>query len=137
MGRVINPERAGVERNRMVKSVAVANHRLIRQQEINTDTRDLAAYIALGLEAIASTIDPTVEAWERRGYWLKADRFRMDWGWSEKLGGKMRTAVLAEDWATVAGTAATIAEKLVNVETPKRESKPPPWIGAWEKLIQK
>ena len=136
MGRVINPERAGVERNRMVKSVAAANRMLIRQAEINSQTRDLAAYIALGLEAIAGTIDPTVDAWEKRGYWLKADRFRMEWAWAEKLGGKMRIAVLSEDWASVAMTAASLAEKLIKVVEPKRTSPAQPWIGALDKLRQ-
>ena len=134
MGRVINPERAGFERNRLVKTLAVANNRLLRQQEINAETRDLAAYEALCMEAIASTIDPTVEAWEKRGYWLKADRFRMDWAWAEKLGGKMRAAVLAEDWATAAGTAVSLAEKLMNVDLPKRESSTKPWTGSMDEF---
>ena len=137
MGRVINPDRVGGERNRLVKTVAAANRMLIHQAEINTQTRDLAAYIALGLEAIARTIDPTVEAWEKRGYWLKADRFRMDWAWAEKLGGKMRIAVLSEDWASVATTAASLAEKLVKVVEPKRTSTAQPWVGALDKLRQK
>ncbi len=39
----------------------------MKQTEITDKTRDLAAFIALALEAIASTIDTSVEAWEKRG----------------------------------------------------------------------
>jgi hypothetical protein len=136
LGRVINPERAGVERNRLVKLIAGANRRLIRQTEINAETYDLAAFIALSLEALARTIDPTVEAWEKRGYWLKADRYRMDWDWAESQGKKLRTAVLGDDWASVALSAALIAEKLGKVEEGKRAIKEQPWSGAMSKLQQ-
>ncbi len=39
----------------------------------------------LALEEINSNIDKSVEAWEKRGYWVKADKFRLDWEWSGKL----------------------------------------------------
>jgi hypothetical protein len=133
---VINPDRAGVERGRLVKTVAKANQMLIRRPEIDPQTYDLAAYVALGLEAIAKTIDPTVEAWEKRGYWVKADRFRMDWAWAEKLGGKMRRAILAEDWGDVATTAAALAEKLGKGSGSIRGGKEQPWVGAYERLRQ-
>ncbi len=107
---------------------------LIHQAEVNAQTRDLAAFIALGLEAIARTIDPTLDAWEKRGYWLKADRFRMEWAWAEKLGGQMRSALLAEDWGGVAATTAALADKLGKVAEPKRVSTAQPWNGAYDQL---
>jgi hypothetical protein len=136
LGRVINPDRAGAERNRLTKLIARANRRLIRQTEINDETRDLAAFTALSLEALAGTIDPTVEAWEKRGYWLKADRYRMDWAWADMHGKKMHAALLTEDWATVANSAAVVAEKLSKVVEGKRASKDIPWMGAYNKLRQ-
>lgn len=137
MGRVINPEGVGKERTRLVKSVVLALRELMKQSQADNHTRDLAAYIALALEAIASTIDVTVGAWEKRGYWVKADRFRLEWDWSGQLGQKMKKAVIEDDWAMVASTAAQVAQKLKDVEMPLRNTLGTPWEGAWEGMREK
>ena len=107
----------------------------MRQTEANDLTRDLAAYIAIALEDIAKTIDESVGAWEKKGYWVKADRFRLEWEWSQWLGQKMHQAVLAEDWGTVALTSAQVAQRLTKVTVPERHKLGTPWLGAWKILI--
>jgi hypothetical protein len=134
LGRVINPDGAGKNRTTLTRSVVLALRELVKQNDTNQQTLDLAAYIALALDAIAATIDSSVAAWEKRGYWLKADRFRMEWAWTLSLGQNMRKAVLQQDWALVAVTAAQIAEKLRTVEVPQRHKLGTPWVGAWERL---
>ena len=119
MGRVINPETAGKERTRLTKAVVIAIRELMQQSQPDDNTRDLAAFISLALDAIAGTIDSSVEAWEKRGYWVKADRFRMDWAWSSRLAGDMRLAVLTEDWLKVAQTVAQVAERLNGIHVPQ------------------
>jgi hypothetical protein len=134
LSRVINPESAGKERNRLARSVLGAVRQLGRQEEVNNRTRDLASYIALALEAIHATIDPSVEAWEKRGYWVKADRYRMEWLWAEKYGSQMGQAVLTEDWGRVAHLAAEIAGKLEKFKELKIKQGSEPWQGAWDQL---
>jgi hypothetical protein len=134
LGRVINPDGVGKERTRLTRATVLAIRELMRQTDTDDNTRDLAAFVALTLEAIYGTIDVSVEAWEKRGYWVKADRFRMDWLWTERLGNTLRTSLLDEDWTTVALTAAQVAEKLGHVKVPKRHGLGTPWVGAWEKL---
>ncbi len=134
MGRVINIHSAGKERTRLSKATVIAIRELMRQSDVNDQTKDLAAFIALSSEAISNTIEPSVSAWEKRGYWVKADRFRLEWSWSEILGAKMRQATLDEDWPTVASTVAQIAEKLRNVNVSERHRMGTPWVGAWKKL---
>jgi hypothetical protein len=134
LGRVINPENAGKERTRLTRATVLALRELMRQSQPDAETQDLAAFIALSLKAIADTIDTSVNAWEKRGYWVKADRFRMDWIWSEQLGKAMREAVLAEDWSNVAVTAAQVAARLGSVKVPQRHGLGTPWIGAMQKL---
>ncbi len=134
MGRVINPENAGKERNRLTRATVLAIRELMRQSQPDAQTQDLAAFIALSLEAVAGTIDTSVNAWEKRGYWVKADRFRMDWIWAEQLGKAMREAVLTEDWPNVAQTAAQVAVRLSSVKVPQRHGLGTPWTGALQKL---
>lgn len=137
LGRVVHLESAGKQRNLLSKSVLAAIRLLMQQQEVNEQTRDLAAYIALALQEISNTIDPTVSAWEKRGYWLKADRYRMEWSWAETLGGKMEQALHQEDWEAVAQIAAEVANRLANAAKLKRAGTQAPWEGAWKRLMSK
>ena len=134
MSRIINPDSAGKDRTRLEKATVLAIRELMKQNETNALTRDLAAFIVLALESMAQTIEPTVAAWEKRGYWLKADRFRLEWEWCERLGGKMRRAVIGEDWAEVAQLSVQAALKLGDIQVAKNHRMGEPWVGAWEKL---
>jgi hypothetical protein len=134
LGRVINPESAGKERTQLTRAVVLAIRELMQQTEVDIQTRDLAAFIALALDSIYQSIDITVAAWEKRGYWIKADRFRMEWAWSESFGSAMRASLLADDWDGVALVSAQIMQKLQNVDVPQRHRLGAPWVGAWEKL---
>jgi hypothetical protein len=131
---VINPESAGKDRTRLVKTTVLAMRELMRQTQPDETSRDLAAYIALALLEIAATIEPSVAAWEKKGYWVKADRFRLEWEWSGRAGESMREAVLAEDWASVARVSAQVGGKLMSVKIAERHRLGTPWIGAFRKL---
>lgn len=134
LSRVINPEGAGKERSRLVKSIVLSMRELLRQSEPNDHSRDLAAYIALALLEISKTVETSVVAWEKKGYWVKADRFRMDWVWTERLGNQMKQAVVADDWASVAMLVAQLGGKLNHVEVSPRNRLGTPWVGAFTQL---
>lgn len=134
MSRVINPDSAGKERNRLTKAIVISIRELAKQGDPGDEARDLAAFIALALETIAEGIDVSVAAWEKRNYWVKADRFRMDWAWTGQLGEKMKTAVIEDDWASVAMLSAQIAQKLHKVKVSEKHRMGTPWVGAWKKL---
>jgi hypothetical protein len=134
MSRVINPDSAGKERTRLTKAIVIAIRELARQSEPTAEAKDQAAFIALALQTIAAGIDVSVAAWEKRDYWVKADRFRMEWAWASQVGEKMRTAVLNDDWGNVAMLSAQIAQKLHKVKVSENHRMGRPWIGAREKL---
>ena len=134
MSRVINPNQPGKERNRLRRAIALALRELVRETKPTAKARDLGAFIVLSLEAISATVDTTVIAWEKRDYWVKADRFRMDWEWVTTLGSDMRQAVLAEDWATIAINAAKVSLHVSDVKISDRHRMGTPWVGAWKHL---
>ncbi len=137
MSRIINADSAGKERTRLTKAVVLAVRQLALQSEPGAEARDLAAFIALALETIAATIDESVAAWEKRDYWVKADKFRMEWAWAGQMAAKVKAALLAEDWAGVAAAASQIAVRLGKVTVPAGHRLGRPWAGAWEKLMGK
>lgn len=136
MSRIINPENAGKQRTHLTKGVVLAIRELMKQAQADENTRDLAAYIGLSLIEIGETIDVSVQAWEKRGYWVKAERFRMDWEWVQQLGQAMLDALKAEDWNQVALLSVKIAQKLQKVQVAERNRLGTPWKGAWQRLLQ-
>jgi hypothetical protein len=134
VSRIINPDSAGKERTRLTRGVVLAVRELAHQSEPGPEARDLAAFIALALQVIAETIDVSVAAWEKRGYWVKADRFRMEWMWAGQHAEKMRKALTAEDWGSVAQVAAQSAQKLGKVNVPANHRLGTPWVGAYKEL---
>lgn len=136
MSRVINPESAGKLRNNLTRAVVLAIRELMKQPEPNETAHDLAAFIVLALEEIAATIDVSVQAWEKRDYWVKADRFRMEWDWAGTLGREMRSALRSEDWGKIAVTTAKVAQKLGKITIPQRNRIGTPWVGAYQKFLR-
>ncbi len=131
---IINPDSAGKERTRFSKAIVLAVGELAKQTDITNEARDLAAFIAIALKSISDGIDVSVAAWEKRGYWVKADRFRMDWMWTGQLAEKMKNALLADDWATIAMLMPQIAQKFSKIEVSKNHRLGKPWVGAYGQL---
>lgn len=137
MSRVINPDNIGIERARLTKSVVVAIRELAYQKEPGLQARDLASFIALALTRIAETIDITVAPWERRNYWLKADKFRTEWNWSGSYAKDLKRAVLDDDWENIIKITTLIGMKLSKINVPPGHRLGQPWIGAWNELRKK
>jgi hypothetical protein len=131
---IINPESAGKERTQLSKGIVLAIRELAKQSEPGDESRDMAAFISIALAQISQGIDISVVAWEKRGYWVKADRFRMEWIWAGINAEKMKTAVISDDWASVAMIMTNVAQKLGKIEVSSGHRLGKPWQGAWKIL---
>jgi hypothetical protein len=132
--RLIKTGSAGKDRVLLEKGIALAIRELARQPEMNEVTRDLLAFIALSLLSIGETIDTSVAAWEKRGYWIKADHYRMEWSWASRFGDAMKQAILTEDWGEVARITGQVTQKLSTVKIAQRNRMGTPWMGSYKKL---
>ncbi len=137
MSRVINSDNTGSERTRLTKTIVIAIRELMKQSEASDISRDLIAYILLSLDRIFETVDISVEAWEKRGYWIKADRFRMDWDWSKILADRLRPFVLAEDYQEIIPIAVEIAQVFSTIKIAEHHRLGTPWVGSWQVLQNK
>jgi hypothetical protein len=117
-----------------IKATALAGRELVRKTELDDEFLDLAAFMIIALDAIFESIDPSVEAWEKRGYWVKADQFRMEWAWTQKLGKEMLGCWQANDWPALVQTAVKVLQKLEDVKISAHHRMGRPWEGARLKL---
>lgn len=134
MSPIINPESAGKERTQFSKAIVLAVRELAKQTDVTSEAKDLAAFIALALKSISEGIDVSVAAWEKRGYWVKADRFRMDWMWTGQIADKMKVAIFTDDWGAIAMLMPQIAQKFNKIEVSNNHRLGKPWAGAFDKL---
>jgi hypothetical protein len=134
LSRLINTDSVGKERTRLSKSIVLCIRELAKQKQVTDDAKDQASFIALALQAISDGIDASVAAWEKRDYWVKADRFRMDWMWAGQYAIKMKEAILSDDWATIAMLMPKIAEKFNKIEVSDNHRLGTPWSSAYKLL---
>lgn len=137
MSRVINPDSAGKDRTRLTKAIVLAVRELAKQKEVSNEAKDLAAFIALALKTISEGIDASVTAWEKRDYWIKADKFRMEWMWSGQYADKMKVAIFTDDWGTIAMLMPQIAQKFNKIVVSDNHRLGKPWVGAFKQLTSR
>ncbi|MBI9048363.1 MAG: hypothetical protein JEZ00_03005 [Anaerolineaceae bacterium] len=135
MSRVFNPDSAGKERNQLRKKIVIAIRAFMSQQEPNQEAKDASAFIVIALRRIHGTVEQSVVAWEKRGYWVKADRFRLEWEWTLNMSNKLEQLLIQENWIEVAGTCVQIAQKFYNVNVSPNHRMGVPWTGSWKKLF--
>jgi hypothetical protein len=134
MSRIINPDSVGKDRTRLTRAIVLAIRELAKQTDTGPESQDLAAFIALALQSISDGIDASVAAWEKRGYWVKADKFRMEWMWAGESARKFRTALESEDWGAIAVLAAHTAQKFGKIQIAEHHRLGKPWAGAFKHL---
>ena len=134
LSRIINPDSVGKDRARLSKAIVLAVRELAKQTEVGQEAKDLAAFISLALKTISEGIDSSVAAWEKRDYWVKADRFRMEWMWAGQYADKLKVAIFTNDWGSVAMLSAQIAQKFGKIVIAQNHRLGKPWVGAFKRL---
>ena len=119
-------------RNRLNRSIVLAIRTLMQQPSPNKLSLDLAAFVVLALEKIQESIETSAIAWEKRDYWLKADRFRMEWHWVGEARKSLTQHLLQEDWSLLVADLTSVAQNLSKVEIRPNNRIGEPWLGAWQ-----
>ena len=75
-------------------------------------------------------------AWERRNYYLKADRFRLEWDWVEPAAEELEGVLLAEDWDRLPGALAALLPRFADVRIARLVRPPSLWMGCYQRLVE-
>lgn len=129
MSRVFRPESGSSIRNRELRLIASALRYAAEGEPGPAEAKDLMAFLALRLRTIHSTVEQAARAWERRDYWVKADRFRQEWSWARRTEAALNEALRAQDLASARLAALELAQSINGVQ-PYKSSKRSAWQGA-------
>lgn len=130
MTRIIATSTPGKERGRLSKAIVITIREFMRQKEPGKNTLDIVAFIILALNEISAGIDKSVAAWEKRGYWVKADKYRLEWQWTGLTAKKLKKSFEKKDWGSVASILLEIMGKFEDIKVSDRHRMGKPWIGA-------
>ncbi|MBM3138378.1 MAG: hypothetical protein FJZ98_09350 [Chloroflexi bacterium] len=134
MGNVIHTDSPGKRREKILRLLAT----LLAQSDLHTvsaeEMRDKAAFVYLSLLEVEKSIDETVQPWEKREYWVKADIFREEWSWVKDLREKIHRKLSANDLQSIEQDFVFLIGKLASIEPLKRFNNPDFWKGAYKKL---
>lgn len=137
MGRVINTNTPGKRRNAMMRTIAEILRRIGQQGgEVNDSIRDMVATIIYCLREIDDSIIDTIKAWEKRGYWQKADKFQQEWMWAELSAKRLEKILKDDNWTTLPEDMMKLFPHFSDIVINKMTRKPSDWEGAYDKLME-
>ena len=136
MSRVISTEGPGKVRHQHRRTIAEALRRLGQKLQLDDEARDLVALIVFSLHRMADTVDQTIDAWERRDYFLKAERFREQWRWLEPITDELSGVIYTGQWDQLPAVLARLIPHFADVKVKQMTRKPTLWQGAYEKLMR-
>lgn len=134
MARVINTNSPGKRRNAQLRTIAEILRRLSQQREVSTETKDMAAALVYCLRAIDGTVEESARAWEKRGYWKKADDFQQKWWWASLDAQRIEKLVKDENWHMLPEAMIKLLPRVAHIQLNRMTRDPAAWAGAYEKL---
>jgi hypothetical protein len=136
MSRVISIDGPGKVRNRHRRTIAEALRRLSKKPQLDDEAKDLAALIIFSLHGIADTVDRTTDAWEKRDYFLKAERFREQWRWLEPTADELSGVINEGQWDQLPSVLAGLMPHFADIRIKQMTRKPTLWQGAYERFMR-
>jgi hypothetical protein len=109
---------------------------MVSKRSFDQESQDLSALIVFSLRRLQEGVEQTTTAWEKRDYYLKADRFRLQWEWVDDAAYSLETALLLGQWDRVPELLASLFPRFTDITVAKYTRSPELWAGCYERLIQ-
>lgn len=136
MGRIINTASPGSERNRMRRTIAEILRHLMFKRGVDDEVKDMTATLVYALRGIAESVEVTTDAWEKRDYYVKADRFRLEWEWVTPAARRLQALAREGRWEDLPGELAGLAPHFADIRIARMTRDPSTWAASYERLMQ-
>lgn len=135
MGRVINTNSPTKQRNGQRRLIAEMLHRMGQKGAIDAETKDMAATIVLTLRELYATAEIAAVAWEKKGYWLKSERFLRDWEWTKPTAANIEDVIREEAWELLPQLLMNLMPHFTDIQIKSMTHTADAWHGAYGRLI--
>ncbi|MDX1414122.1 MAG: hypothetical protein R3293_08015 [Candidatus Promineifilaceae bacterium] len=135
MSRVINIDNPTKKRNQNRRTIAELLRRLSQKAKIDEEVKDMAATIVFALREISKGVEQTVIAWEKRDYWIKAERFVRQWEWVVESAANLEDVIRNDAWDLLPELLADLFPRFSDIQIKTMTRKRDVWHGAYDRLI--
>ena len=136
MSRIINTANPGSERNRLRRTIAEILRHLMFKRGVDDEVKDMTATLVFALRGIAESVEVTTDAWEKRDYSVKADRFRLEWEWVTPAARGLEALVREGRWDDLPSELAALAPRFGDIRIAKMTRAPSTWASGYEALMR-
>ncbi|MCA9905244.1 MAG: hypothetical protein KC547_15415 [Anaerolineae bacterium] len=136
MGRVINTDSTGKQRNQLMRTAAELLRHLSQQQDIDNNAKDMLAAMVFCFRGIDEGIEQSAQAWEKRDYWMKADELRQRWFWAGGMADDLKALLVAEEWDRLPTVLAKLLPHFTEFKITKFTRSEEVWAGSYTRLLR-
>jgi hypothetical protein len=135
MSRVINIDNPSKRRNHNRRTIAELLRRLSQKSKMDGDAKDMIATIVFSLRDISAGVEQTALAWEKRDYWMKAERFVRQWEWTIESAANIEDVIRNEAWDLLPELLADLFPRFADIQIKTMTRKADTWRGAYNKMM--
>jgi hypothetical protein len=135
MSQIININNPSKVRNQNQRTIAEILRRLATKPDLDDEAKDMAAALVFLLREIYAGVDSSAKAWERRGYWMKADRFLREWLWTAEMAANLEDVIRNEAWELLPRLMGDLTPHTSQVQIKSMTRPSSTWQGAYRRLM--
>jgi len=135
MSRIVNVNDPTKIRNQNRRSIAEILRRLSQKAAVDADAKDMAATLVYLLREIYEGVESTVRAWEKRDYWMKAERFLREWGWTQETAVNIEDVIRHDAWDLLPDLMADLFPRFADIQLKTMTRQADLWQGNYQRLL--
>ncbi len=135
MSRIIHTESPTKIRNQNRRSIAEILRRLSEKSQLDEEAKDMAAILVYLLREIAAGVEQSATAWEKRGYWMKAERFLREWDWVKEAAANIEDVLRHDALDLLPELLADLFPRFADIQLKTMTRKAEMWRGAYGQLM--
>ena len=135
MGRIVHTQSPARIRNYHRRTIAELLRHLSQKPQVDEEAKDMAALLVYSLREIGQVNERSAQAWERRDYWLKADRFRREWAWVGQMAEDLEDVLRHQAWDLLPRLLMDLLPRFADIKVTRLTRSPDLWRGAYDRLV--
>ena len=130
MSNIVHSETPGNRRSKLLKLLVNLMPDIQSPKLTGQNRNDIVAFVIISLGEVEKSVEATLTPWEKRGYWTKADQFRLEWEWVAKIKKQIIDEETDKGWGSWPSALGDLFAHLASVK-PTRKKMGAFWEGSY------
>lgn len=135
MSRIVNLNSPAKIRSQNLRSIAEMLRHFAAKKSFDAESKDMAASMVFALKEINASTEQTANAWEKRGYWMKSERFLRKWLWSNEMAANLEDVIRNDAWDLLPELLGQLLTHTADIQVKNMTRSKDTWQGAYKRLM--